>query len=224
MDPSGDLHYERDGIPLTGRNLTDAYWKNKVKGLFIVSSDGTKIPLKKSEIECYRGYSIDLASNQLSKPVTVIVNGKEEVLRHKNDFHDYPAVGHDDVGIKSAFLAWENSGFGLFQKTRPESGDPDDFSYRKNQSLIFLGRVDASHGWIKVILQKENSETYEKFLCKIDKDDWQDIPADEVLWELRPGLNKMAVRIQTHYNWQGPISRAIVFYKPSYLLWPKKAV
>jgi hypothetical protein len=223
MDPSSDIHFERNGLPMTGRELSGAFWKGQTKGINSVSSNGARTPIKKSDLEFYRGYSIDVAANQLSIPVTVTVNNQTKTLTHQDDYRNYPFIGRDQMGITSSFLAWDNPGINTFEKDRPGSNDPDDFRYLKNQTLIFIGRFIPTQGRVKIVLQPENSETFDKFQCKIDANAWQSIAQNEILWDLHPGMNKLAARIQTHYNWTGPISETVVYYKPAYWPWRKKA-
>jgi hypothetical protein len=219
MDPTNDIHFERNGLPLNGRELTLDYWTKNTKGMTSVSSDGIKTPVTLDSLSVYRGYSIDMEANQLSTPVTAIVNGKRRVLHHENDYHLYPLVGRDNVGLLSAFVAWKNAGTNLFEPDRRKSNDPDDFSTKKNQTFLYYGRLDAPDNFIKVVLQAEDSPTFKNFLCSIDDGDWQPIQNGGVIWSLHFGMNSCAARIETVYGWQGPISRAVVFFKPAVFKW-----
>lgn len=218
MDPSHDLHYERDGLPMKGRDMCNAYWNKDVKGIVTVSSDGTRSRVKREDLAIYRAYSISEYANQLAQPVIVIVNGVRKKLVHEDDFRRYPLVGTDEVGIESAFLAWKSDGTKEFRGVRPETADPDDFRYAKNQTLIFVARRNPRQGRVKLVLHPENSQTFKEYLFNLDGSGWQTSPTNEFLWGLNPGMNRLEVRIKTAFGWEGPVSRISLFYKPTYLI------
>lgn len=218
MDPTLDLYYEKEGDPLRMGQLCDAYWTKNVQGISKIGFDGQRTPLKVDDLSDYRMVSIVEKADQLSHPVVIELKGKLEPLRHQADYHQYPYVGRDDLGIGSVFLSWKNPHAKEFMEGRPKSDDPDDFRYHLNQTLIFRARRNPDKGNMKLVLLAEGSPTFDKYQIKINDADWQTIGTREVLWMLRPGMNTLSARIQTQFGWLGPVSSMTVFYKPAW--WP----
>ena len=57
MDPTNDLHYERDGAPMRGRDLNRAYWTGDHRELVSVDSDGRRKAVGRDDLSNYRLYS-----------------------------------------------------------------------------------------------------------------------------------------------------------------------
>ncbi len=212
MDPTADIHYEKDGIPLKGRALCKAYWKNDVQGIYKVDSNGIKTQITRNELFLYRKYSILLRSDQLTHPVNIVHNGVKKTLLHQPNYHDYPHVGPDSLEIRTDVLAWKQPGASEFFTDREMSDDPDDFRHVENQTLIFIAKQDKSKGLVKIKLEAENSPTFKTFQVNIDHKGWIG-SNDKVLWKLHPGFNKLFARILTKYGWQCPESAITLFYK-----------
>ncbi len=215
MDPSNNIHYEKDGIPLGGRQISQAWWENKIRGIFKVLSDGTRKPVEKKDFDVYRAYSIDERANQLSEPVRVTVNNVHKTLSHESDYRKYPLIGRDDLVIGSAFRAWKNAGANEFHKGRPESADPDDFSYAKNQIILFLARKYPQIGRVKIVAEPTNSETFQEICGNLNDMGWVSVARKEIFWDLDPGRNKLECRVRTRFGWEGPIGEISLFYKPN---------
>ncbi len=218
MDPINDVHFERDGLPMSGRGLCDAYWKNNLKGIKRVSFDGGGVQVKRDELYVYRMYSIVSRADQLENPIEIDVNlkGPHKLVR-ESDYRKYPRIGQDKVGFTSNYIAWKQPGAGEQFKGMLQSDDHDDFNYRMNQSMIFVARTDAARGYAKIILWPENSPNFKEF--EIDLQDgtgWRPIPTKELLWAMRPGINKVHVRVKTEFGWVGPESRCEILFKPAW--------
>jgi hypothetical protein len=218
MDPTNDLHYERNGVPLGSRRICSAYWRNDLKGMMKVKSDGTKQQVTKADLIIYRMFSILLDANQLSSPVTVFVNGKTGKLCLAKNYQDYPLIGRDRLGYGSDFLGWKDPAAKETFTDRPGSDDPDDFRQVENQTLLVTARQDPNKGIIKMVLLAENSSTFDKFKIDIDGHGWQEMSYNKILWELKPGMNKISARIHTSFGWDGPVSEMTMYYKPKNFL------
>jgi hypothetical protein len=216
MDPMNDLHYERYGIPMRGRDLYRAYTVPDVEGIEAVDSTGNRRAVTVADLEHYRLYSIDTAANQLSDPVDVRINGVWTTLQHADDYRTYPEVGRDQLVVDSEFLAWRPHGSqGETYPQRPESADLDDFRYTFNQTVILLANERLSKRVLKVALLNPNSPTFERFQVRSDESKtWVPAPAPTIKWLLHPGTNALWGRIQTRDGWKGPASSLQLYYKP----------
>ena len=215
FDPLNDVHYERDGLPMRGRDLYRAYWTKDVRGLERVAADGTRSPVPPDDLAFYRLYSISMDANQLSAPVQVEVNGAWTTLAHADDYTTYPLVGRDSLVVSENFLSWRSSEATESFPERPETRDQDDFRYALNQTIVMLANERLLDRIVKVALVAGNSPTFGRFLVRSRPDgDWVPSPASTVKWHLDPGGNDLFARVETRFGWHGPASQIHVFYKP----------
>ncbi len=215
FDPLNDVHYERDGVPMRGRDLYRAYWTKDVRGIERVASDGPRTPIAPDDLAFYRLYSISMDANQLSAPAQVQVNGTWRTLRHADDWTTYPRVGRDELVVSSDFLAWRSSDATESFPERPETRDQDEFRYALNQTIVLLANERMTNRVVKVALVSGNSPTFARFLIRSSAGgDWVPSPAPTVKWMLRPGANDLHARIETRFGWHGPASQIRVYYKP----------
>jgi len=218
MDPMRDLHYEKDGAPLRGRDLHRAYVDKDPSGIEQVDSSGRRRAVTLEDLEPFRQYSIDTAANQLSQPVQVRINGAWTTLRHAEDYRAYPRVGRDQLVIESEFLAWRSGDGSERFPERPESRDSDDFRYAMNQTIVLMANARVSKRILKVALLHQNSPTFGRFQVRSEgPTDWVPSPAETVRWLLHPGRNEIQARIETRDSWKGPASRLRLYYKPAFL-------
>jgi len=219
MDPTADIHYEKNGFPLGGHDLLEAYWNNKVRGIFKVGSDGSRKHIKKEDIAQYRIFSIMLSANQIREPVQIIQNGVKKILVLDKNYKNYPVIGKDTLSFCGMFLAWKEDG-------RPElsnkimSGEAADFEYPENQSIIEHSVLDPKRGIVRLRLFADNSPTFKTFMLKGDREGWSEVP-NKVEVTLHPGVNKISAKIITQYGWEGPTSYIKLYYKPRWF--PKTA-
>jgi len=215
MDPTNDIHYEKDGVPMRGRDLHRAYWKGDLRGVVQVDSEGNRKAVTRNDLSTYRLYSIDLWANQLSDPVKVKSNGLAKTLAHAIDYRTYPEIGRDQLVITSEFLAWRSEEAEESFPQRPESEDQDEFRYALNQTVIFLANERLTNGTLKVALLRSNSPTFARFLIRSEeRTDWIPTTSATIRWLLHPGMNQLIARIETGYGWRGNVSYLRVFYKP----------
>jgi transglutaminase-like putative cysteine protease len=218
FDPLNDVHYERDDVPMRGRDLYRAYWTKDVRGLDRVAADGSRAPVTPDDLATYRLYSISRDANQLSAPVQVRVNGNWITLRHADDYTTYPRVGRDELVVSSNFLAWRMREATESYPERPETRDQDEFRYALNQTIVLLANERMINRIVKVALINGNSTTFARFLIRSAPDgDWVPSPGSTVKWLLKPGANDLYARIETRFGWRGPASQIRVYYKPALL-------
>ena len=230
MDPMNDVHYEKDAVPLRGRDLHRAWEEQDAAGIERVDSAGRRMKVSVDDLAMFRLYSIDTDANQLSEPVEVRINGTWTTLRHARDHRAYPRVGRDQLVIESEFLAWRSGAAavlparpvsrdsaGAFPE-RPESRDSDDFRYAMNQTIVLMANARVRRRILKVALVHQNSPTFGRFQVRSEEgQDWVPSPGEMVKWLLRPGKNEIQARIETRHGWEGPASTLRLYYKPALL-------
>lgn len=216
LDPLYDIHYEKDGIPMRGREIYGAYWTENVQGIVTVDSAGHRAPVAREDLSFYRLYSISLAANQLTAPVEVKINGAWRTLTHADDYRTYPRVGRDEMVVASEFLAWRTTEATESFPERPETRDQDEFRYALNQTIILLANDRLTNRVLKVALLSSNSPTFSRFMLRSDETGaWVPSGSATVKWLLSPGTNRLYARIETGSGWQGTVSHLEVYYKPA---------
>ncbi|HEU4401529.1 MAG TPA: transglutaminase-like domain-containing protein [Candidatus Polarisedimenticolia bacterium] len=215
MDPTYDINYERNGVPMRGRDLYRAYWKDDLGGIVQVDSKGNRKTVTRDDLSHYRLYSIGLLANQLSEPIEVKSNGLWRTLVPASNYRTYPKVGRDQLVITSDFLAWRSKEAEESFPERPETGDQDDFRYALNQTVILLANERLTNRILKVALLSSNSPTFERFLVRSESStDWVPATSATFRWMLHSGTNELSARIETSYGWRGNVSSLRMFYKP----------
>ena len=218
MDPMQNLHYEKDGIPMRGRDLYRAYQDGDPAGIEQIDSEGHRRAVTMEDLQHFRLYSIDTAANQLSRPVQVRINGSWRTLRHAADHRAYPRVGRDQLVIGSDFLAWRPVDAAERFPDRPESRDTDDFRYPMNQTIVLMANARVAKRVLKVALLHQNSPTFARFLVRSEAgSEWVPSPVETLKWLLHPGMNEIQARIETRDGWKGPASTLRLYYKPALL-------
>jgi len=215
MDPFNDVYYEYKGAPLSGFELYDAYLKKNVQGIEKVASDGERKQITLDDISVYRMYSIDRRNNHLTEPIHVQVNGTLRTLALAPDYRQYPLIGRDSVGIGDVFLAYKPRNGESFPN-RKYTRDPDDFKDDINQTIIYAVRSKKENRAMKVILMPDDSPTFRTFVVNVDNTGWREVSA-KLVWNLKPGINRLSARILTRFGWLGHESHLTLFYKPP---WP----
>jgi hypothetical protein len=215
MDPTNDLHYEKDGLPMRGRDLYRTCWSGEVHGVVQVDSEGRRRAVGRDDLTNYRRYAIVLLANQLSEPLEVRCNGAVRRLVPASDYRTYPKVGRDRLEINTEILAWRGTEPGAPLPRRAEAGDQDAFRNALNQTVIFLASERFRDRILKVALLSNNSSTFERFLIRSDEStDWVPTTSGTFKWLLHPGMNELSARIETRDGWRASVSSMRMFYKP----------
>ena len=153
MDPTDDIHYERNGIPLRGREMYEAYWGKDWKGIERVGSDGSKTPITPGETQNFARLSFLLRTNHLSVPGKFRINGRLVPLVHKDDYRQYLLGGRDPLEYADDFVAWETvKSTAAWDAYRPITDDPDDLRDVFNQTIIIVAAKNPSRSLVKVKL------------------------------------------------------------------------
>lgn len=215
MDPTNDIDYERYGAPMRGRDLYRAYWRDDVRGVEKVDSEGHRMTVTRNDLSNYYLYSIGLLANQLSDPIEIKTRGHWKSLVLASDYRTYPKISKDQLNVTSEFLAWRGEDAELSYPERPETGDQDEFRYALNQTVILLANNRLKHRILKVALLSSNSPTFAKFVIRSEiSADWVPTPSTTIKWLIHPGMNQLSARIETTDGWRGTASHLSLFYKP----------
>ena len=214
MDPYNDRYYEKDGVPLDGYKLYEAYHNDDVKNILEVTSAGVKTHIKREDLSVFDKYAIVLRNNQLSDPILVDVRGRREKLTINPDHTAYPLFGRDNITILDSFLSFKALP-GQDIGERRWTSDPDDFWNDKNQTMIQFSQSKKNDRAVKVLLAPVNAH-FKGFLINANGKGWQE-SADKLIWEIKPGFNTLQARALTQFGWKGHISTVKLYYKRPWL-------
>jgi len=216
MDPDNDIYYEKDGIPLRGRDLCSAYWNKKTKGIYKVNYDGNKTKVTVNDLVNYKLYSIIMKADQLSEPISILYKGLNSNLTLKNNYREYPYIGNNVLKIFfGESLMWKEFDTNESFRDRIITDDPDDFRYAMNQTRINTIRYYPDKGIVKILLSAISSPTFKTFIINANNSGWQEHKEKQILY-LKPGFNKFSARILTKFGWPGTESYIRYFYKPNF--------
>jgi hypothetical protein len=214
MDPTNDVHFEKDGAPLRGRVLAELYASKNAAGVTKVSSDGTRVPATLDDLKLFENFAVVLRSNQLSAPELIEDNGKMRRLKLEDDYRKYPLLGQDRVGYADDFVVWRTQKAPAdAPPNRRFTDDPQDLRDVFDQTLMFLAKTDADKGIAKVKLFAENAPEFETFVGRWQQGQYQRV-GSEIVLELRPGLNRFSAAVKTKAGWTGPEASLTLYYKP----------
>jgi len=218
MDPSNDLHYVRGGLPMRGRDLYTAYWRDDVDGIRQVDSQGRSRAVDRDDLSRFRLYSIGLLADQLSDPIEVKSRGVWTPLVRARDYTTYPRVGRETVEVRTRLLAWRSADAEESFPHRPETWDQDQFRYAFNQTVMFLANERLRKGLVTMALLSNNSPTFARFLIRSEESaDWVPAPDSRIKVLLHSGMNELSARIETRNGWRGKVSSMRLLYKPPLL-------
>jgi hypothetical protein len=220
MDPTEDVYYERDGAPLRGRELDEAAWKGRPRGIVKVRFDGGREAVTAEELKGWRGFSIVMRNNHLSDPVQIEQGGRMVPLVRQDDYRRYPYITRQDVAWGGELLAWRPQGWEArdVPNDRPATSDPDDFHNAYNQTMIFVVGRDAAAGQVKLKLLAEHAPDLEGFAVEAGGQTFLQAPPGDVVLMLKPGLNRFTARVRTSFGWLGRPSSVKLLYKPAWSL------
>ncbi len=214
MDPYHDVHYEREGRPLGGRALCEAFWTGEEAGILRVGSDGYRAPVSHGEIAAFRTIAIDTRADQLSAPMLAWWHGAARRLVRAADYHAYPLVGRDLFAFWRPQLVWK----GPLVKASPPGAMTtariEDFQYRENQTILTVRPFHGRDRALGIDLAAVNASTCSGFLVRDDHRDWHPVDGSRVTWTLVPGVNRLHGRIRTRDGWLGPESSVTVWRWP----------
>ncbi|MEK7474865.1 MAG: transglutaminase-like domain-containing protein [Candidatus Coatesbacteria bacterium] len=221
MDPQNDLHFERAGVPLGARALSDAVRRNAPGGIVVAGPGAARRPAAESDLVHYRSISIVMDADQLSRPVRYARDGTVRTLIRRPDYTEYPLVGRDTLVFWNRYLVWKAPASRVPAGEAPVlpgtlSSSREDFDYPKNQTVILTQNSVDREDTIDVGLLAEQSETFSAFEVRAGGGRWTESPA-RFRWILKPGLNRLSCRIRTSFGWLGPESHIAVLYWPSML-------
>ncbi len=212
LDPYNDFYFEKDGIPLGGATLYDAYHDKKIDGIFKVTPAGVKTQIVLQDLSVFDKYSIVLRNNQLTEPEAIEVNGRPRKLSLASDYTSYPLFGRDNITIRDNFLSYKALP-GQNIENRRWTSDTDDFRNDQDQTMIYYSQSKKDDRAIKVMMIPINTVNFKDFLINANNTGWQEAP-DKLIWAIEPGLNTLQARTVDQFGWKGVISTVRLYYKP----------
>jgi hypothetical protein len=227
------LHFERDGVPLSARELHLIHRDGKTEGVrvcFTPARLAEKIgalcrlaqpPKVKPPV---RPDSIPLA--ELKKyPVCQLDNYRRYAFPPRNNFLDTLYPGELEQGYSEYFYdgyCWVGDSPDD-PRISPEYSRhllpdrADDIDWELNAVRIYLRQTEKpGEVQVDVAAQMPNLARLEKTMSRGEKDgktEWQPTEA-RFLWKLKPGRNALAVRGVNHWERVGQTSRVEVSWTP----------
>ncbi len=167
IDPYSDLHYQKEGVPLSGLSLHLAYVNKNFKGIEKVSTSEIQNVTNENDLKSFYNYSIVLRNNHLSQPVNLfdmVVNITPNIV-----------VTHmwDDAKVKYE---------GLMNRSL--------FYWSPNICVITIKEKNSRNGTV-VLSFRNLVEPVDKFL--VLENGKYTIADKEYTWQLQKGFNELSV-------------------------------
>ncbi|MDD5657698.1 MAG: transglutaminase-like domain-containing protein [Elusimicrobia bacterium] len=215
MDPTNDIHFEKDGMPLDGLSLFEAAGQDRIADIYKIGSDGSRTPAAPEDIAPYRNYSVMLRDDQLTEPIEIESNGRPMRLSVLPDYRSYPMIGRDSIGFKNKFLAWGNPNEHVPREDVVLSVSPEDFRSSRSRTFVTVAGKDARAGTVTLGLSSEQTQDFREFAAEYDGSR-RDVGPGEIVLRLKPGRNVFTARALSKAGWPGPASRVAIFYNPGW--------
>lgn len=90
-----------------------------------------------------------------------------------------------------------------------------DWNFPLNEVEMTLLRPVTREGAVDVSLETHTPE-FDSFIRRVDGGEWE-LCGSRMLWELNPGLNSLEFRSRNKWGRLGPVSRAVLEYRPEEL-------
>jgi hypothetical protein len=197
MDPSYNVYYQRDGIPLNVLDLHLALWNNMWHDIQLVqgrSSRGLKVTDLKSMIEDYRYFALDLRNDHLSHPQRIWVrNGGGLDWSDRYDYYEVYSTA--PIPVDPGYTAPKNS------------ENREDFYWPVNATHMTL--TMGVNPRDVVVELKTYTPNFRTFMVKRRNGEWVPTP-EKFQWHVGPGINDIEVKAVNHMGVAGSPARARV--------------
>jgi len=207
MDADKNCHYEKDGVPLSALEIREA-WLNgeedKVKQVldepkFVIPKRCEKVPEWDNEEELKRQFMI--------------------FNRHKiMPFYHYIEIIDNDAGKPRIRWTDRHSPPQLMYNGKPFPQDvvyvdkKDEFDWKMNRTHIALECEDSNVVTNRLRVKLTHSmPNFKEFEAKIDAGPWKKVEST-FIWQLKPGINRLACRAVNIFGVRGPESWVEVEY------------
>jgi hypothetical protein len=196
MDVDYNMHFERDGVPLSALEVHQALVRSELVDVVAVSGgsrDGhaspEEWPLKLAELYFY--LRIHLKANHLSAP-------EEPAFDRFNDMVEY---------VNSRTVPWElsevDSPYAKVPLTRSRSGDPAEFDAKLNQTRVSIQAVE--HPRVSLTLDN-NSVEFAHYEFRVVGGGWAQTKEKSLVWEPHAASPRLEVRAVNSRGVAGPSS------------------
>jgi hypothetical protein len=205
LDPDFNLHFERDGIPLSALEVHDALVRSELEDVDIMvgprrpgHSNPASWPLRTAELYYY--VRVHLNANHLSAP-------------HEHPFHRYNDMIEwlDELTVPWEFSEVES----VFAKVRLTNLQTDDRAYFEGRLNQVFVSVESNVAGVLQIRLENNSHgflTYQmRTLARVrDNRPWQDHASSTVIWRPSRQSRILELRAVNQSGIPGPVSRVSV--------------
>lgn len=207
MDAKHDIHFEREGIPLSALELHEAVRADGGKG--IVKLRGVErqpVPMEISDapeasVREYWWVSYYLRPAPFTEPYWT--GGDRLLILDDEAFRKTTWMRDEDVGQPVKHWAYRAEAFIPVRNRQEIDWTPGVADLRARQT---------AEGELEVSLRSAtpNLKTY---LMRVNGGEWKAIAGDQTRWELQPGKNRLDVRTRNFADVDGPIVSALVEFK-----------
>ena len=208
LDAKYDIHFERNGIPLSALELHEAVRADGGKG--VVKMEGVErlqVPMDKPDapegtIRSYWWASYYLRPNPFTEPHW---SGGSRLLVFDNDaFRNttwYRATNDGKLVKHWAYAAHAFIPTGSRQQIEWTPGVPD------------LRARQVARETFEIQLRSA-TPNFKIYLTRIGGGSWKPLSGDRTRWTLQPGENRFEARTQNLAGVEGPVVSAVVEFKP----------
>jgi hypothetical protein len=199
MDVDYNMHFERNGLPLSALEVHQALVRSELSDVVSVAGEVREghgspeaWPLKLAEL--YYHLRVHLKANHLSAP-------DEPAFDRFNDMVEY---------ANYRTVPWEFSTmispYAKVPLTRTRSGDPDEFEAKLNQTQISIRTVHTASVTLEL---KTNAVEFSHFQHREMTDsttahNWVEVEGDNIVWTPNPARPRLEVRAVNARGVPGP--------------------
>jgi hypothetical protein len=194
MDPTGNLHVEKDGVPLSAYEIRTEWFEREGKDLtFSIGKERKKH--RKADLPIFLGRfpgfgDLTVPANEMEK------YGFTAYIPNTDLMDSGPDYGKMFI-VKDRHC----EGTKWHERKVPENPAVDPY-FPIGQAAVNLS---AEGGKLKVSL-RTMTPNFKEFRVRIDGGDWK--PCGESLsWEVRPGANRLEARTVNRFGVEGPVSQ-----------------
>jgi hypothetical protein len=209
LDAKYDIHFERDGLPLSALQLHEAVRRDGGHGVQMVRGpDRQPVPMGRpgadeATIESYWWISYHVRQNSLTQPH--FSGGSWLVIPDNDAFRDdtwYRGAG-ENLGRHWAYAA------GAFVPV----ANPHQIEW--TPGVTSLARIEyVSDGHLR-IQPRSATPNFKEYRCRVNQGPWRPLPAEDTIeWRLIEGTNTLEVLTRNLFDVDGPAATATIRYAP----------
>ncbi|MBI3944573.1 MAG: hypothetical protein HY321_01515 [Armatimonadetes bacterium] len=200
MDPDGNVHYARDGVPVSALELHDAWVNHEAEAVEMVQGDP---PFRTDGSQQSKTFDVKKEFEIFFRHR--VMDYYEEIrTTMRNNHFSRPSYGRDNgTGFLPQVVWTDSSSLPMVMRTgrlRPHvfySGRREDFEWTLNQAHIELESADDKDPFAITAMLRVNLSTvtpwFSHFEVRLDDGEWRRSAATFVI-RLRKGVNRIQAR------------------------------